>query len=124
MQLHATKEASLTTRPTTESARADEDVTVVDVADAQRYEARRGPELLGFAAYQKTGELIVFTHTEIDPGVEGQGIGGTLVRGALDDVRRQGLSVLPLCPFVRKCMTRHPEYDDLDYRRPATRATD
>ena len=115
----------MTAKDTSRSAgTADDAVTVVDAPREQRYEARRGPQLLGFAAYRRTAELIVFTHTEIDPNVEGQGIGGTLVRAALEDVRRQQVAVFPLCPFVREWMSRHPEYDDLDSRRPPARAAD
>jgi predicted GNAT family acetyltransferase len=98
--------------------------TVVDVPERQRYEVVRGEAVLGFAAYQKTDQLIVFTHTEVDRSLEGQGIGGQLVRGALDHVRSLGLPVLPICPFVHGWMARHPEYADLDYRRPPTSVTD
>ncbi len=98
--------------------------TVVDVPDRQRYEIVRDGTTLGYAAYQKTDQLIIFTHTEIDPSVEGQGIGGRLVRGALDDVRGLGLAVLPICPFVHGWMVRHPEYADLDYRSPGSHVTD
>jgi len=70
---------------------------VIDAPDRHRYEAVRDGTVLGFAAYQKTHELIVFTHTEVDPAFEGQGVGGTLVRGALDHVRDLGLRVLPIC---------------------------
>ena len=97
---------------------------VVDTPDLHRYEARLDGRTVGFAAYQKAGSLIVFTHTEIDPDMEGRGIGGALVRGALDDVRRQGLPVLPICPFVQGWMTRHRDYAGLDYRRPPSRVSD
>ena len=97
---------------------------VVNNEESQRYEIRRDGQTLGFAAYQKANRLIVFTHTEIDPAVEGQGVGSQLVRAALDDVRSQGLPVLPICPFVQQWMARHPDYLDLDYRRPDSRATD
>ena len=80
--------------------------------------------VLGFAAYQKTEELVVFTHTEVDPSLGGQGIGSALVQGALDHVRTLGLRVLLVCPFVQAWMARHPDYLDLDYRRPASRVTD
>jgi predicted GNAT family acetyltransferase len=99
-------------------------ITVVNVPERQRYEIARGEAVLGFAAYQKTEQLIVFTHTEVDPTLEGQGIGGRLVQGALDDVRHQGLQVLPICPFVHAWMARHPDYADLDYRRPRSQVTD
>ncbi len=93
-------------------------VQVQDAPQQSRYEARRDGQLLGFAAYQKTDELIVFTHTEVDPSLSGQGVGSQLVRGALDDVRGLDLRVLPICPFVQAWMLRHPESGDPDYRRP------
>jgi predicted GNAT family acetyltransferase len=99
-------------------------VEIVDVAEQSRYEARLDGDVVGFAAYQKTGQLVVFTHTEVDDAMEGRGIGSALVRGALDDVRRQALPVLPVCPFVQSWMTRHPDYADLDYRGPASRVSD
>jgi hypothetical protein len=48
-----------------------------------------------------------------------------LVGGALDDNRQRGLSVLPLRPFVRSYLRRHPDYADLgvrDGRRAADNA--
>ncbi|WP_457208038.1 GNAT family N-acetyltransferase [Nocardioides sp. P5_C9_2] len=90
----------------------------------QRYEIVRDGTTLGHAAYQETDRLVVFTHTEVNPSLEGQGIGGLLVRGALDDVRGRGLTVLPICPFVQAWMSRHPEYADLDYRSPGSTVTD
>lgn len=98
--------------------------TVRDNPARLRYEIVRDGRVLGYAAYQKTDALIVFTHTEVDPSVEGQGVGGELIRGALDHVRTLGLPVLPICPFVQGWMARHPDYLDLDYRQPPSKVTD
>ena len=99
--------------------------TVVRDDERSRYELRDGDSVAGVAVFELSeGGRIVFTHTEIDPGWEGQGVGGQLVRAALDDVRRQGLPVLPTCPFVQAWMQRHPDYADLDYRAPRSTATD
>lgn len=65
------------------------------------------------AAYQREGDRLVFTHTVVPPEIEGHGVGSRLVRGALDQVRDQGLKVVPQCPFVRAYVERHPEYRDL-----------
>ena len=89
------------------------ELTVTDVPEAGRYEVRDGDRVLGLAAYQRRGEQVVFTHTEVDPDAEGGGVGSTLVRGALDDVRAHGRRVVPLCPFVRGYIERHPDYADL-----------
>lgn len=85
----------------------------------RRYRATVDGHVVGEAEFLLTPELVVFTHTETDPGFEGQGIGSALVRWALDDVRGQGYSVLPTCPFVRGYVERHAdEYADLLYRAP------
>lgn len=71
------------------------------------------PEGRAIAAYQREGDRIVFTHTEVPRALEGQGIGSRLVRAALDSARDQGLRVVPQCPFVRAFIERHSEYRDL-----------
>ena len=84
-----------------------------DAPDAARYEIRDGDRLLGIAAYQRRGDEIRFTHTEVNPDAGESGLGSRLVRAALDDVRGKGLQVVPLCPFVRGWIERHPDYADL-----------
>lgn len=46
-------------------------LNVVDVPERRRYEIVQDGAVLGHAAYQKADELIVFTHTEVDPGSRG-----------------------------------------------------
>jgi predicted GNAT family acetyltransferase len=93
------------------------DITVADAPDKRRYEAHVDGELAGFADYQITAEVMVLPHVEVLPALEGRGLGGTLARAALDDARRRGLRVLPLCPFVRDWIARHPDYADLVQER-------
>ena len=92
--------------------------------DEARYEARVGPKMAGFAEYQLAKDLIVFTHTEVDPAYEGQGVGTALARAALDDVRGTGRKVLPLCPFIKGWIEHHREYVDLVYGAPPSTAID
>ena len=87
--------------------------TVRDVPEEDRYEIREGEQLLGLAAYQRRGDVLLFTHTEVDADSGRSGVGSTLVRGALDDVRARGGRVVPLCSFVRGWIDRHPDYADL-----------
>lgn len=86
---------------------------VRDNHDESRYEASLDGKAVGFANYRTEPGRVVFTHTEVRPEAEGKGVGTALIRWALDDVRRRGLSAVPLCPFVRSFIARHPEYDDL-----------
>ena len=65
------------------------------------------------AAYRLKNGRISFTHTEVPEALEGRGVGSALIKGALEDVRRQGLKVVPICSFVRTYMERHLETQDL-----------
>ena len=87
--------------------------TVRDAPEADRYEIRDGEQVLGFAAYRRRGDTVVFTHTEVDPDAGQSGLGSALVRGALDDVRAHGGQIVALCSFVHGWIDRHQEYADL-----------
>ena len=90
------------------------DYRVVDAPGKGRFEIRAGERVAGFTEYRRSGGLIAFTHTEVDPELEGHGLGGRLIAAALDAAREQGLAVLPFCPFVRAYIAEHPdEYLDL-----------
>jgi predicted GNAT family acetyltransferase len=87
---------------------------VVDAPDRARFEIRDGDEVAGFTEYRRRPEVIEFIHTEVVPEYEGKGVARRLISSALDAAREQGLAVLPLCPFVRRYIARHPEqYLDL-----------
>jgi uncharacterized protein len=86
---------------------------VVDVPEASRYELRLADRLIGLAAYRRRDGRIAFTHTEVDESCERRGFGSRLAAAALDDARRQGLEVVPLCPFIAHFIERHDEYAGL-----------
>jgi predicted GNAT family acetyltransferase len=88
--------------------------TVHDVAEKSRYEIEEDGEPVGFLAYHLEAGEIALVHAEIDPAHGGRGLGSVLTAGALNDARRRGLRVQPLCPFVVNYIARHPgEYDEL-----------
>jgi predicted GNAT family acetyltransferase len=89
------------------------ETTVRDNPEETRYEIRDGDRVLGHADYDRSGDTTVFIHTEIDPDAGQDGLGSTLVRAALDDVRAKGGSVVARCSFVRGWIERHPDYADL-----------
>ena len=59
-----------------------------------RYEISVDDRVVGFADYQQEDDTFVFPHTEIEWSMRGQGLGAELVRYALDDVRRNGGTVV------------------------------
>jgi len=93
------------------------ELVVADNAEQQRYEARRGAEVVGFISYRLHAGRMTLIHTEVAPALEGQGIASQLVAGALDSIQRRGLTIVPICPFVRTYLRRHPEYADLLVRK-------
>ncbi len=92
---------------------ADLEIDVVDAADEQRFEARTPDGVAGFTDYRVDGGTVVLTHSEVDDAYEGQGVGSTMVRGLLDQLRERGAEVRPECPFVRSWIDKHPDYADL-----------
>jgi predicted GNAT family acetyltransferase len=89
------------------------DIHISNVPEARRYEAHRDGALVGFLEYVVKRGRIALVHTEVPPEHEGQGIAGGLARFALEEARRGGLRVIPICPYVRTYLERHPEYADI-----------
>jgi uncharacterized protein len=92
----------------------DRSTQVEHRTERSRYELLVDGSLVGVADYQELDDgVLVFPHTEIDGARRGQGLGGVLVRGALDDVRRRDKTVVPQCWYVARFIREHPEYRDL-----------
>jgi predicted GNAT family acetyltransferase len=86
---------------------------VVQVPERNRWEVRVDSQLAGFTEYFVKDDRYVFVHTEIADDFGGRGIGSVLVRSVMDDIRSQGRMLVPLCPFVRGWIDKHPEHGDL-----------
>jgi predicted GNAT family acetyltransferase len=67
----------------------------------------------GVADYRIEGDTIIMYHTEVPVPVRGRTYGYKLVCGALEEIRRLNLKVVPQCWFVRDVIDRRPEFKDL-----------
>jgi uncharacterized protein len=95
------------------------DVQVSNNPDRSRYEALVDGEVAGYSEYELADDRITFTHTVVADEYEGQGVGSTLARAALDDVRAQGSrQVVPRCRFIKAWIEKHPDYGNLVQPRP------
>lgn len=100
-------------------------VTVSDNPAANRFEARIDGALAGFVDYELTDDEVAFTHTIVDPAFGGRGVGSALARHALDQVRDGGLrKAVPICPFIKAWIGKHPDYIPLVYGAPPSTARD
>lgn len=89
-----------------------EQIAVRDNPTRGRFEATVAGHL-AVAEYQREGDTIIFTHTEVPETLRGQGVGEQIARYALDQAREQGLRVVPQCPFIAAFIRRHSEYQSL-----------
>ncbi len=85
---------------------------VRDNPDSHRFEIDLG-DAIAIAEYTLPKGIIMFTHTEVPSSHEGKGVGTALIRAGLNEARRRGLKVIPICPFFAAYMKGHPEEHDL-----------
>lgn len=81
---------------------------VTDNPGRRRFEAPVDG-LLAYLSYRRNGKRLVLIHTDVPDEASGRGLGGKLVTAAIDQAAREGLTVVPLCPFARGWLERHPD---------------
>jgi predicted GNAT family acetyltransferase len=77
--------------------------------ELNRFEIYSDGELAGFAEFKIKNQIISYTHTEIDTKFGGQGLGGQLIKSALDEALEQNLEVAPYCSFVSAYIKKNSE---------------
>lgn len=87
--------------------------TVTDNPSRHRFEIDLGDGEFAFAAYNLLPGAIRFYHTEVPASHGGQGLGTALIEASLAAARERGLKVIPICPFFRAYLKKHPEQQDL-----------
>lgn len=90
------------------------DVSVQHNPEEHRFEVSVGDDI-AMVEYQRAGQNIIFTHTEVPPAFEGQGIASKMAYEALEYAKNEGLKVQALCPFVNKYVSEHPEYHSITW---------
>ncbi len=68
---------------------------------------------IAFSNFKRADGVPTILSPQVPKELEGHGFGSALVRGVLDLARARGEKVIPVCPFVKAYMDRHPEYADL-----------
>jgi predicted GNAT family acetyltransferase len=89
------------------------ELSIADVPESRRYEARVGDELAGWVDYGRVRTRLVAIHTEVVPAYGGRGIGKALVRHVIADARAGGFTITPRCPLFSAHFERHPEDADV-----------
>jgi predicted GNAT family acetyltransferase len=57
--------------------------------------------------------LIIIDHTSVPDALRGRGVGQALVARAVEEARRDGFRIIPLCPYAHAQFDRHPDWQDV-----------
>ena len=64
--------------------------------------------------YSRAGATrIIIDHTGVPSELGGRGVGKALVERAVIDARAEGIKIIPLCPFAKATLEKHPEWQDV-----------
>lgn len=95
---------------------------MAEIAIAKEEEGRRGRYVARIAGVEgeaeitftrRGPELISADHTGAPETLRGTGAAAALVAHMVEDARRGGFRILPLCPYVRAQYRRHPDWADV-----------
>ena len=84
-----------------------------DNAHKHRFELDYSDKLAVVDYHRLDDETLALTHTEVDPSLEGMGVGSQLVKRVLEYADRNNLRIVPACPFIAAYVKRHPEWNRL-----------
>ncbi|MFI5860199.1 GNAT family N-acetyltransferase [Streptomyces sp. NPDC051546] len=91
---------------------SSEAIKLVDDRAAGRLLAVEDGAVVGYIAYfvlTEAPHALVAVHTIVEPGHEGRGIAGNLVKTFYGIAADEGVPVVPLCPYAASWAAKHPE---------------
>ncbi|WP_022698605.1 GNAT family N-acetyltransferase [Euryhalocaulis caribicus] len=90
-------------------------ITREDGESKGRYVARvEGIAETAEMTYSRAGtSRIIIDHTGVPTAMRGMGVGEKLVRRGVEDARKEGVKIIPLCPFAKATIEKHKELQDV-----------
>lgn len=60
-----------------------------------------------------SAKLVILDHTGVPDELRGKGVGQALALHAVEEARKGGWKIMPLCPFFKAQTLRHPDWADV-----------
>ncbi|MDO5493594.1 MAG: GNAT family N-acetyltransferase [Nesterenkonia sp.] len=104
---------------TTGEARSPEhphaaDISVREDVRRRRFELLDGETVIGathWVPFEVSDETVrIFHHTTVDEAYGGQGLASMLVRHASDRTAEEGITLVPVCPYVKRWLEKHEDH--------------
>ncbi|QQX76944.1 MULTISPECIES: GNAT family N-acetyltransferase [Aequorivita] len=64
-------------------------------------------------AYSVQPGILSLNHTEVPDALSGQGVASEMTEKVLLQIELRGLKVVPVCPFIKKYIDKHPEWKSI-----------
>ena len=98
------------------STHSEDSIVEHDPAAHQFYVRLNGTRAV--LEYRRAPGKIVFVHTEVPEAFRHHGLADALAHAGLEYARQEHLTVDARCPFVASYISRHPEYQREEFRKP------
>lgn len=85
---------------------------IVDNKIFSQYEMRIDDHLAKIEYSNKSGKIFLI-HTEIPEELAGKGIASYLAREVFKIIEEEGMTIVPMCKFIKTYIRKHPEYHGL-----------
>lgn len=91
-------------------------VKVVFEEENHRAAAYDGDVEVGESTFSPSAKLWIIDHTFTEEAYAGQGIAKQMVKTIVEEARKRGMKILPLCPFAKREFSLNDSYKDVQAR--------
>ncbi|WP_117191719.1 GNAT family N-acetyltransferase [Rhizobium terrae] len=88
-------------------------ITHEETRSGGRYIAEIDDDQAEMTYSRASPELVIIDHTGVPETLRGKGVGQALALHAVEEARKGGWKIIPLCPFFKAQVERHPEWRDI-----------
>lgn len=88
-------------------------IKIVFEKDKNRSAAYDSDKLVGICTYNHLNGQWIANHTAVEKEYGGRGIGSKLVECLVENARKEGVKIHPVCSFVKTEFDKKEEYRDL-----------